>query len=375
MKRRGHFFKGQMAVVMTFAIATLLGAMALGTDVAVMYFNWVQMQKGADAAALAGAFYLIPANVSQYPIASVAAGCTTQPDAASKAACTYAYNNNMAIDSNNLKIAENVASLPASTQPNIQVWVNRPNLPYLFGKVIGLNTYSVSAIATGQDQYVGSYSGPLFPIVFQCSGTCPGLGSIGSGFAESFGTKFVGTVGGTGTANGNWQFLDPGATGANALGNAIAGGLTMGDVSMGSDITTKPGVSAGPVNAGWTTRMNEHNTLCSAGSLAPENCSDPSSVCTTAASGTKVPSNDPLLVTLPVADVSACNGACSVPITGFAQVYLYNLQQLSGAICGSGVGSCYNISGCFVQQTDPNGGGGVAGAPNLGAIAPASLIQ
>jgi uncharacterized membrane protein len=84
-------YRGQIAVVTTFAIATLLGAMALGTDVAVMYFNWVQLQKGADAAALAGAFYLIPSNSTNYPIDSAAvsaAGCSSQPDDASKAACT-----------------------------------------------------------------------------------------------------------------------------------------------------------------------------------------------------------------------------------------------------------------------------------------------
>src|ERR1700737_167526 len=116
MKRRGHFFKGQMAVVMTFAIATLLGAMALGTDVGVMYFNWVQLQKGADAAALAGAVYLFPGHSGDYPIDPTrvaAAGCSGQPDDASKAACLYAYNNKMAIDSNNLKIVENSTSLPA----------------------------------------------------------------------------------------------------------------------------------------------------------------------------------------------------------------------------------------------------------------------
>src|SRR5712692_9531549 len=112
MKRRGHFFKGQMAVVMTFAIATLLGAMALGTDVAVMYFNWVQLQKGADAAALAGAFYLIPSN-SRFPLNQVAAGCSnaqavnqTAADDVARAACTYAVNNNMAIDAADFKIYE-----------------------------------------------------------------------------------------------------------------------------------------------------------------------------------------------------------------------------------------------------------------------------
>src|SRR6266851_2423800 len=172
-------YRGQIAVVMTFAIATLLGAMALGTDVAVMYFNWVQLQKGADAAALAGAFYLIPANSTQYPLDSAAvtvAGCSSWFDDAQKAACTYAYKNNMAVDSNNLKIVENSPSLPAAAPtPNIQVWVNRPNLPYMFGKVIGLSSYAVSAKATGLDDYCGvSNNNPLFPVAFDCAGTCTG---------------------------------------------------------------------------------------------------------------------------------------------------------------------------------------------------------
>ncbi len=49
MKRGMSCKRGQMAVVMTFAIATLLGAMVLG----VLYFNWMQLQTGTDAAALA----------------------------------------------------------------------------------------------------------------------------------------------------------------------------------------------------------------------------------------------------------------------------------------------------------------------------------
>ncbi len=364
-------YRGQIAVVMTFAIATLLGAMALGTDVAVMYFNWVQLQKGADAAALAGAFYLIPAN-SKFPLSPVAAGCSNAqavnqaaPDDVARAACTYAVNNNLAIDAADFKIYEPGLNLPAAAPtPNVQVWVNRPNLPYMFGKVIGLNTYSVSAKATGLDEYVGSFSGPEFPMVYQCAGTCPGMSSLAPGFIETppFGGKFV-NVG----ATGNWAFLDPGVPGGSALGNAVAGGLAMPDLSIGGDVTTKTGITWGQVSSGWTTRMNEHNTLCSAGSLTGESCSDPSSGCTMAASGTKIPSIDPLLVTLPVADVSGCTGSCSVPVTGFALVYIDSMDKTPS----NGV----SISGCFVQQTDPGGGGGVAGAPDLGAIAPPTLIQ
>jgi hypothetical protein len=368
MKRRGHFFKGQMAVLMTFAIATLLGAMALGTDVAVMYFNWVQLQKGADAAALAGAFYLVPANLAFPP--TVAAACTnaqavnqTSSDKVAQAACTYAVNNNMASDANDLKIYEPGINLPASAPtPNVQVWVNRPNLPYLFGKVIGLNTYSVSAKATGQDNYVGSFTGPMFPVLLQCNGKCKDLGSLSSNFAAgaqvTFGTKFAG-VG----ASGNWQFLNIGGIGGSNLGAQIAGGAGVTDLAIGSTVNTKTGMTWGPIQSGWNTRMASHNSMCSAGQLPAENCSSPDANC----SMSPIPSNDPLLVTVPVGDMTGCTGSCSVTITGWAQVYVYSLSKSSSTI---------QLSGCFVQQVDPNGGsGGLANAPNLGAIAPPTLIQ
>src|SRR6202140_3464762 len=105
-----RFRKGQMAIVFTPALSTLLGVMALGADVGVMYYNWNQLQKGADAAALAGANYLnggitfAPTNVN--------AGCTGQSDDAKKAACSYAMNNGLASDANSLTINEPGVNLP-----------------------------------------------------------------------------------------------------------------------------------------------------------------------------------------------------------------------------------------------------------------------
>jgi uncharacterized membrane protein len=55
MRHQKRYKRGQMMVVMTLAMVALLGAMAPGTDIGVLYYNWVQLQKGADAAALAGA--------------------------------------------------------------------------------------------------------------------------------------------------------------------------------------------------------------------------------------------------------------------------------------------------------------------------------
>ena len=60
MRLRRKFSRGQMFVVMTLALTALLGALALGTDVAVIYLNWMQLRKAADSAALAGAAYLGP---------------------------------------------------------------------------------------------------------------------------------------------------------------------------------------------------------------------------------------------------------------------------------------------------------------------------
>jgi uncharacterized membrane protein len=50
--------KGQISVALILVMTVVLGAVGLGADAAVLYFNWVILQKGVDAAALAGAGYL-----------------------------------------------------------------------------------------------------------------------------------------------------------------------------------------------------------------------------------------------------------------------------------------------------------------------------
>jgi Flp pilus assembly protein TadG len=41
-----------MFVLYALAATALLGAVAMGTDVAIMYFNWASMQRAVDAASL-----------------------------------------------------------------------------------------------------------------------------------------------------------------------------------------------------------------------------------------------------------------------------------------------------------------------------------
>jgi hypothetical protein len=168
-RKLGKFRKGQMAVVMTLVIATLVGVMSLGADVGVMYYNWVQLQKGADAAAVAGASYLNEGAAGvTLAAADVNANCTGQSDDAKKAACPYAINNGLATDANSLTINEPGQNLPAgASSPNIQVIATRNNLPYVFGRAIGLSTYKVAAMATAAQASAGG--GHIFPVGLQCT--------------------------------------------------------------------------------------------------------------------------------------------------------------------------------------------------------------
>ncbi|MGA7761906.1 MAG: pilus assembly protein TadG-related protein [Candidatus Binataceae bacterium] len=58
MIRRSRLSKGQIAVILMLFMPVLLGAIGLGSDIAVLYYNWVALQKAADSAALAGASQL-----------------------------------------------------------------------------------------------------------------------------------------------------------------------------------------------------------------------------------------------------------------------------------------------------------------------------
>src|SRR5712692_6218782 len=55
MKGLSRFKRGQAVVILTLVIPALVGAVAMGTDVALFYYNWVKLQKATDAAVLGGA--------------------------------------------------------------------------------------------------------------------------------------------------------------------------------------------------------------------------------------------------------------------------------------------------------------------------------
>jgi Flp pilus assembly protein TadG len=200
MKRTTPHMRGQVGVIMTLVLATLIGAVGLCADVGVLYFNWVQLQKAADSAALAGALHLtgIPA--------------TTDNSTVVATADHYA-------QLNGIKSAEIVSTTVAGDAKSVTIQLQR-TVPYLFARVLGLTNGAVAARATAGINNASSYRGML-PIGLPCtkaqsaSANCNGQYkqySQGGGL-YNLSTKFP--LG----ATGSWGKLALGGTGISTFDN------------------------------------------------------------------------------------------------------------------------------------------------------------
>src|SRR5260370_26111381 len=123
MKDLSRFKRGQAVVILTLVIPALIGAVALGTDVALFYYNWIKLQKATDAAVLGGSSYL-----------------PSRPNLAVATARKLAA-------LNGIKPTEIVFTLVASNNMAMAMGVTR-TLPHLFGGVLGLASGNVTATAT-----------------------------------------------------------------------------------------------------------------------------------------------------------------------------------------------------------------------------------
>jgi Putative Flp pilus-assembly TadE/G-like len=307
MRRVRSQSHGQIAVVVTLALAVLVGVIGLGADMGILYFNWVRLQKAADASALAAANYFLP---NPPPPPSAPAGCTSWGSSSTdpkQVACTYAtFNRALASEVS----AVNVPALnpPASvgTNQTIQVVLRDTNVPVYFLKLVGVSKFTVAVQATAMapSPLNGVHNG-LFPAGMPPQ---PNNSPIAYGAQISLTDDY---------SPGNWGWLDipigfqgstsPGSAthggGANLLETNIQNGCVC-DVSVGDWLYPKPGESWGKVRSAVGTR----------------------------ATGATLPStltgSEPQLVTVPVIDWSTSNGASSpVKILGFAEVWLVGISK------------------------------------------------
>jgi len=365
-----------MAVVFALAAVTLCGVMALGADVGVLYYNWVQLQKAADAAAIAGANYAVK-----------------DPAKATTTATNYAENNG-------ILASEIVSVVPSATQ--MQVTLSR-TVPYSFARALGLTTglVNASAIAAPPQGICTVNAGPTSSI--SCSGNnctsssgatlyatycTPPAGPPPGSPSGASGPPFAGGCGSStgsynvlpialddkttwvanqsytlnrvdastskGNANGpwpdapgNWGFVqlcgNNSGNGGSGLRSAIAGGY-YGELTIGNTLTSLPGVKNGPVSQGLQGLVDR----------APINAVTPSTF----------DASDPRAVIIPTASYANCTGQCTLTIDGFMAFYIDNVDT-------SGNGS---IIGTFVGYVVPNSQTS-GNAPINGAFGDVLLIR
>jgi len=317
---------GQVLPLVAGIIAVLLGSIALGTDIFVHYYNWVQMQKAADSAVLAGANYL-----PDDPARSIA---TAQ---------TFA-------ESNGVTAAEITSTTVAVNDLSITMVVQR-TVPYYFAKVLGMSNATLQVSATagpppGGTSTVGCSS-------FSCvqSGTTPAsCNNIGDCQLVPIGldhnTVYVngeqitlqqGQVG-----PGNWDLLALNGVGGNNLRNNIANGASQ-VVSVGDWILTEPGKKVGPVDQGIQDRIDQAQSV------------DPNGTFSSHAG------NNPRVMVLPVVDWEHQNGRKNVQVDAFATVWLdsYSSGQVTVHFISQVIANSFG---------DPN-------APNFGGVGHPVLSQ
>jgi hypothetical protein len=308
---------GQVVPLVALVIVVLLGSIALGTDVAVHYYNWVQMQKAADAGVLAGANSL-PDN----------------PSTAISTAKQYA-------ELNGVASSEITSTTVASNDLSISMTIKR-TVPYYFAKVLGLSngTLQVSAAAAPQaaPECVGC-SGPPgspnnpTPAACDNTGDCQVI-PIGLDVNTTYsnGEQIVLQQGQVGP--GNWDLLALGGVGGNNLRTNIADGYS-GYIAMGQWVTTEPGKKVGPVDQGFQDRMDAAATSYPDDTYSSFN------------------PNNPRVMVLPVVNWEGQNGRSQVEVDAFATVWLdsYNGGQVTVNFIST------VVANSFGDPSAPNFGG------------------
>jgi len=123
--------RGQIAIILTLTIPALVGAVAIATDIAILYSDCARAQQAADAAVLAGARYL-PSN----------------PSSAIRTARTCAAFNGVRPD-------EIVSANVGPDHLSITISISR-SVPYLFSKVFGTANGKVGVVATARINSLGT---------------------------------------------------------------------------------------------------------------------------------------------------------------------------------------------------------------------------
>jgi Flp pilus assembly protein TadG len=295
MNRKSNRSRGQIAVILAVVLPVVVGVVALGADFAVMYFNWVQLQKAADSAALAGAGYL-----------------PNDTTGARNAAITYAKLNGQSTD------PAPTVTIDGSAFPTwVQVQLSR-QVPYSFGRVLGLTSATLNVTAkAGITSVNGTYGGShTLPMWIDCPAgltTCPGAS----------GTQI--TLGNTVYGPGNWGLLQlPGMANSNGkpyFENIVSSGWSSNNPAnvVVADPSGTPGCTPGPS----CVQVDTGNASLQGAAAGVQDRITQGLSQYPGDSATSFNPNNPRVVEIPIVNATGVTGgSLSVPVLGFAEVWI-----------------------------------------------------
>jgi hypothetical protein len=302
-----HGERGNVVLLVTVAMTSLLGFLAMATDVGMVYLQQEKMFNALDAGALAG-------------IQNIFLG----KQAAEDTARLYAQQNG--VDPSQVQAD--------TTDLTVDLW-GKQSVPMHFAQIVGWSQMTITA-------HVQAAAGTLV----SGSGFVP-LGVPQQPFV--YGQVYTLSLGAGNGYSGNYGFLDfdtisaanngcSGGGGASDLEQYIERGYP-GTISIGNYVCTKPGNNTGPVASAVNERINEDSQSMSCQSFS------------TAQPGCK------RIMYLPVVNTLQVNGKKPVQIMGFAAFYLEGL---------AGSGGHQQILGRFIQTVTA---GSIGQGPNFGLYA------
>jgi Flp pilus assembly protein TadG len=334
MNLRSRFRKGQIMVITALVLPVVLAGVGLGTDIGVLYFNWMRLQKAADTAALAGASQL------------TGDSSTTDDSAVTACAQLYACLNGIGVtpagtcphytETCTGSGSDNFTVTPASDGKSVTVTAKR-SVPYFFLHLIGLTQGGVDVHATAGILPTQGACG-LAPFGMPCKQNCTGKGCYGkTGSTDAAPGQGDSTCGGAynfNTSNpsagtqielksdwsisgvpGNWDPLALGGDGAAMYRSNIAYG-SGGTINPGDWLSTETGNIVGPTAEGFSKR-----------GLSLPNSTTPTVPST-------ISPNDPHVVVVPLVDFSQAGkpGKTSVPVLDFVTLYVTGLVGKNNTI-------------------------------------------
>lgn len=310
-----------MLVLYAIGLTAMLAAIALCTDVAIMYMNWQGLQRAADAAVLAGGASL--------------PGDTTQ---AAKDVNTYLSNNGVNTGTEIYSGPTFGTKLVANDTVSVKL---QRTVPYCFARVVGLTTGIVQVTATAWAQPSGSVGDGVVPI------------ALNNAVAVNTGTPIT-FYGDISPAQGpsHWGGLNlPGLNGS-AFATAIQDGYN-GTVSIGDSDPLETGLKNGPIKSAFQARLDAGTAEDPSGTWNDHTAGDERDIIVPLTSGTPTP-----------------GGGSDFTITGFVHIWLTG-------VTGNGNGANpLSITGIVFTGSAPgNAKGGGGPAPANSNIDQVVLIQ